>query len=93
MLDAAEELRDDAKAEHVVIEATGIAQPQEIMGTFSEPSLRHDHQMAPFVTVIDASKFSRLREVLGEFYIDQVESADLLLLNKVDLVAGGIWRR
>ena len=89
LLEAVEELRDDAKAEQVVIEATGIAQPQEIMGTFSEPSLRHDHQMAPFVTVIDASKFSRLREVLGEFYIDQVESADLLLLNKVDLVAGG----
>lgn len=89
LLEAVEELRDDAKAEHVVIEATGIAKPEEIMETFSDSSLRDVYQMAPFVTVIDASKFLRLQDVLGEFYIDQVKNADLLLLNKVDLVSGG----
>ena len=88
LLEAVEELRDDTKAEHVVIEATGIAKPEEIMGTFSGSSLRDVYEMAPFVTVIDASKFSRLQVVLGEFYLDQVKNADLLLLNKLDLVSG-----
>jgi G3E family GTPase len=85
LLNAVEELRETSGAEQIVIEATGVAQPEEMMETFSDPSLRTKLDMGPMVTVIDAPKYSRLRAMLGEFYTAQVENADVLVLNKIDL--------
>lgn len=87
LLNAVEELQEASGAERIVIEATGVAQPEEMMETFSDPSLRIRFDMGPMVTVIDAPKFSRLREMLGEFYTAQVENADVLVLNKIDLAS------
>ena len=39
----------------------------------------------PLVAVVDAPKFTRLQQMLGEFYKEQVENADVLGLNKIDL--------
>ena len=41
--------------------------------------------IGPLVTVVDAPKFTRLQQILGEFYEEQVENADVLVLNKIDL--------
>jgi len=47
--------------------------------------MRGRYEMGPMVTVIDIPKFTRLREMLGPFYEAQVQNADVLILNKVDL--------
>ena len=41
------------------------------------------------MTVVDAPKFTRLQQMLGEFYEEQVENADVLVLNKIDLATPG----
>jgi G3E family GTPase len=87
LLNAVEELHEASGAEQIVIEATGVAQPEEMMETFSDPSFRTKLDMGPMVTVIDAPKYTRLREMLGEFYTAQVENADVLVLNKIDLAS------
>jgi len=38
------------------------------------------------VTVVDAAKFPKLVSMLGDFYVDQIENADIVLVNKIDLV-------
>src|SRR4029453_2844787 len=40
----------------------------------------------PLVTVVDAAKFPRLVNMLGEFYVAQIENADIVIINKMDLV-------
>lgn len=87
LLNAVEELRATAGVEHIVIESTGIAQPEEMMETFADPSFRERFEFGPLVTVADAPKFSRLREMLGPFYTAQVENADIVILNKIDLAS------
>jgi len=82
LLKAVEELAE--KADHIVIEATGIAEPEEMVETFADPTLRARFEIGPLVTVVDAANFEKLREMLGEFYLAQVQNADVLVLNKID---------
>jgi G3E family GTPase len=87
LLSAVEELRDKAGVEHTVIEASGVADPEEMIESFSAPEFRASVAVGPFVTVVDAAKFEVMREMLGEFYGSQVAHADIVLLNKIDLAS------
>jgi len=84
LVNALEELRDKKGVERVVIEATGVAQPEEMLDVLADPALA-GVTVGPMVTVVDVAKFSGLRRVLGGFYTAQVRRADVLLLNKTDL--------
>ncbi len=86
LVNALEELRDKKGIERVVIEATGVAQPTELEEVFRDPALAGSVTVGPMVTVVDAAKFGALRRVLGPFYGAQMSRADVLLLNKTDLV-------
>jgi G3E family GTPase len=85
LVNALEELRDKKGARRVVIEATGVAQPGEMLDILGDPALEGSVEVGPMVTVVDAAKFTTLRRVLGSFYTEQVRRADVLLLNKTDL--------
>jgi G3E family GTPase len=87
LLSAVEELRDKAEVEHTVIEASGVADPEEMIESFSAPEFRASVAVGPFVTVVDTAKFEVMREMLGEFYGSQVAHADIVLLNKIDLAS------
>ena len=87
LLNAVKELRDKAGVAHTVIEASGVADPEEMIESFSAPEFRASVAVGPFVTVVDAAKFSIMREMLGEFYGSQVAHADIVLLNKTDLTS------
>jgi len=84
---AVEELRSKAKVERVIVEATGVAQPAELLDTLADSSLEQGLEVGPLVTVVDAFKFPKLVEMLGDFYVDQIENADIVLVNKIDLVS------
>ena len=83
---AVEELREKAKVERVIVEATGVAQPAELLETLADFSRDESLDVGPLVTVVDVFKFPKLVSMLGDFYVDQIENADIVLLNKIDLV-------
>ncbi len=82
---AVEELRDKAQVQRVIVEATGVAQPAELLETLAGTSRSAALHIGPLVTVVDCAKFSKLESMLGEFYLDQIESADIVIANKIDL--------
>ncbi len=84
---AVEELAAKAGVERIIVEATGVAQPGELTETLADASMKAALEIGPLVTVVDAAKFSKLESMLGEFYVAQIEHADILVLNKVDLVS------
>jgi G3E family GTPase len=93
LVNALEELRDKKGVERVVIEATGVAQPEEMLEVLADPALRDTVRVGPMVTVVDVAKFTGLRRVLGGFYTAQVRRADVLLLNKIDLTTPELLAR
>lgn len=85
LLNAIEELARRQPLDHIVIEATGVAEPDELVQTFSDPSFHARYEIGPMTTVVDVAKFSKIRTILGPFYEGQIMQADILVLNKVDL--------
>jgi G3E family GTPase len=85
LLSAIEELARRAPVKHIVIEATGVAEPEQMLEDFAEPAFRSRFEIGPITTVLDAPKYAKIRPMLGEFFDAQVEKADLIILNKIDL--------
>ena len=84
LLNAIEELAGKG-AEHLVIEATGVASPEEMLESIGGGQLKIASEIGPITTTIDASKFLKVRGFLGEFYESQIAYCDLVILNKIDL--------
>ena len=85
LMSAVEELREKAAVEQIVVEATGVASPGDMLEDLNDSKIARELDVGPLVTVVDAPKFTRLQQMLGEFYEEQVENADVLVLNKIDL--------
>lgn len=82
------ELADNHKIDHIIIEATGVAEPEDVLASFAEPDLLERFEIGPVVTVVDTPKFEKIRGMLGPFYEAQVANADFIILNKVDASTG-----
>lgn len=83
---ALEELHERSGVERVIVEATGVAQPGEMIETLSEPDISVRFEIGRLVTVIDAAKFPKFLPMLGAFYAAQIQDVDILIVNKADLV-------
>ena len=85
LMSAIEELARRKPLDHIVVEATGVAEPEQMLEDFADPSFAARFVIGPITTVLDAAKYSKIRPMLGEFFDAQVEKADLVVLNKIDL--------
>lgn len=77
---ALREVTGQFSPEKIVIEPSGVAKLSEILHSI------HDAGMEPFctVTVCDAELCLDYAESFGEFYLDQVKNADLILLSHTE---------
>jgi len=80
------ELRDRGGFDHLVLETTGLADPLPVAWTFSRPGLDGFFRVDALVTVVDAANVEKVVAEVPEAGL-QIERADLLVLNKLDLVA------
>lgn len=79
------EIHDRVCPDLLLVESTGVAQPGDILDVLSDPTLKQISHLMKLITVVDAD-FFKVREVLGSFYVNQIRCADILILNKVDIV-------
>ncbi len=80
-------LRDILERIHpkrLFIEATGVADPLDILKVLDLPEFREKLDKAKVVTIVDAD-FWGGREFFGPLFYNQIKAADLVLLNKIDL--------
>ena len=75
-------IRDTVKPEWIVIEATGVAYPRQIQENVEACF----HIPVKILALADAKRWKRLHAYMAELIEGQVENADCILLNKVDLV-------
>ncbi len=76
----------DNAPEYIVIETSGVSDPFAVAQTFLVPELRPYVRVDGILTVVDAEQIRDLRDDQEMLAMDQISAADILLLNKVDLV-------
>ena len=79
-------LKRKDKLDGVLIETTGLANPAPVAQTFfSDDEIRGAFQLDAIVTVVDAKHVAQHLEA-GDESVKQIAFADVILLNKTDLV-------
>jgi G3E family GTPase len=79
--------RRPSPPEYIIIEASGVSDPLEIAMTFRQPQLATTIAIDSVLTVIDAEQIRDLERENEVLAILQVGAADIVILNKVDLVS------
>lgn len=85
MVKTVEEILVQFNPLHLFIEATGVADPLEIMLFLHGPVIEPRIKVPKVVTVLDGDLWEG-REYFGPLFYNQIKGADLLLFNKVDLL-------
>jgi G3E family GTPase len=73
------------RPEYILLEASGVAEPSGIAMSFNNPSFRDRIRLDSILCVVDAEQVFASPEVM-ELKIFQMACADMIILNKVDLV-------
>lgn len=81
-----EMIAHEIKPDLLLIEATGVAEPSDISSLLMTDFLKESYFKSNILTVIDAMNFPKLSTILPVLKI-QAQVADILLLNKTDLVS------
>jgi len=71
--------------DHILIEASGVSQPHQIADILTVNELQRKLQLDGVITLVDAENVQRLSEVVM-FIEGQLRDADLIVLNKIDLI-------
>ncbi|MDD3245289.1 MAG: GTP-binding protein [Methanosarcina sp.] len=74
------------KPDILLIEPTGIAFPHIIRNEVELMNLGEEVKIAPLVTLIDGSRFKYLMKEVKDFAMRQIIDAEILGINKVDLI-------
>lgn len=75
------------RPEYIVIECSGVSDPMAVAQTFLLPELNKLIEVDSILSVIDAEQILTLEPTYQPLALAQIEVADILLLNKVDLVS------
>ena len=79
------QISQDIQPNRLVIEPSGLAAPQMLTHVLASPGIREIAAIDSVITVIDATKHEVTQRAFGDFYADQIRSADVLAINKADI--------
>ena len=83
---AAQLVRRQPQPDHIVIETSGVSDPFEVASAFNDPELKPYAPLEGVVTVVDAELAPTLEDDMLRLAKHQVYAADIIVLNKTDLV-------
>ena len=81
------ELVNEQSPDHIVIEASGVSEPGNIVRTLAYPELVETVFVNAVVTIVDAEQFPGLRGTSRYLANEQLAEADIVVVNKSDLVS------
>ncbi|MBL9005586.1 MAG: GTP-binding protein [Myxococcales bacterium] len=74
------------KPEHILIEPSGIARASELSFAINAIGSEEPVETDAVITLVDAHNAARAFSEQPDLFVDQVRSADLILINKADLM-------
>ena len=83
---AIDELIDTYHPDRILIEPSGVGKLSDIRRVVEKARERHDIELTGCATVVDAGKCRMYLKNFGEFFIDQIVSAETIILSRTQLV-------
>lgn len=83
------EIQEKFKPRRILIESSGVADPAAVVSVLTESKPAASMELEKIVTVLDAD-YWEVRENFGSLFFSQLETANLILLNKIDLLGGDL---
>lgn len=83
----------DEPSEFIIVEASGVTEPKQIIISFNRSSLRARIQIDSILAVLDAEQFRDVKGKPERLIYDQIRFADNVIVNKIDLVNRDAVRR
>lgn len=83
LVSAAYEIEKEYAPDWLIVETTGLAYP----GLIQDNLLAGIGMESRVCTVVDVSRWKRLMNAMRELFVGQTERADVILMNKTDLVS------
>jgi len=80
------EILDRVKPDRIIVEPSGVAKPGDIMDTLRSFEMSGRVVFDPVVCIVDPARFTQARYIEMPVFRDQVESAEILVANRCDLV-------
>lgn len=79
-------VKQEDAPDHIIIEASGVSDPAQIVLTFNRSILRNWVEIESIIAVVDAEQGRTMREKSQRLAEQQIRVADVIVLNKIDLV-------
>lgn len=88
LVESIHKIAQELRPELLLIEPSGIAESSELLKVLRAPSLAGVIRLDAVLAIVDAETFLEFAAPggFGAFFLDQVVNADLVLVNKADLV-------
>lgn len=74
--------------EALLIETSGVSDPYQVANTFINPDYHGAFLLNTILTIVDAEQLPKLKGEMAKLATTQIEIADFLVFNKIDLVQG-----
>jgi len=84
---AIDELIETYHPDRLIIEPSGVGKLSDIRHVVAQAEEKHDLKLAGCATVVDAGKCRMYMRNFGEFFCDQVRSAETIILSRTQLVS------
>ncbi|MDR1650508.1 MAG: GTP-binding protein [Synergistaceae bacterium] len=81
---ALEDLLTDYRPGRILIEPSGVGKLSDVVRACETPKVSALSRVAAKITVADASRFCKYLDNFGEFYEDQIENADVVILSRAE---------
>jgi len=86
LIDTLRKVEQQFAPDRIIIEATGAARPGDIVETLHDPLCPLNIDFIKVITVVDATRYEMLMEMMQPLMSAQIEHADIVAVNKIDAI-------
>ncbi|EDT86241.1 GTP-binding protein [Clostridium botulinum] len=84
--DSLQKVIKEYKPDRIIIEPTGISSLSQLLDILEKDNFKDKININSVITVVDSTSYLEEKDAFGEFYMDQVENAEILIVSKTEMV-------